>query len=74
MMLSDVYMCLVVVIDNGIGYMKMGFVKNVNLMYVILICVVENVFVSVLKWWGVMDDLDFVIGDEVMVLSGLRDV
>ena len=73
-MSSDAHTRPAVVIDNGTGYTKMGFAKNVNPTHVIPTCVAENAPASASKRRGAMDDLDFAIGDEAMALSGSRDV
>lgn len=67
-----------VVIDNGTGYTKMGFAKNVEPTHMIPTCVAVNATSSTNgaagSMRGVMDDLDFVIGDEAMAMAGSRDV
>jgi actin-related protein 3 len=67
-----------VVIDNGTGYTKMGFAKNVEPTHMIPTCVAVNATSSTNggagSTRGVMDDLDFVIGDEAMAMAGSRDV
>ena len=67
-----------VVIDNGTGYTKMGFAKNVDPQHVIPTCVAENASSTstnvTRKGASAMRDLDFVIGDEAVGLSASRDV
>ena len=67
-----------VVIDNGTGYTKMGFAKNVEPTHMVPTCVAVNATSSTNgaagSMRGVMDDLDFVIGDEAMAMAGSRDV
>ena len=67
-----------VVIDNGTGYTKMGFAKNVDPQHVIPTCVAENASSTstnaTRKGARAMRDLDFVIGDEAVGLSASRDV
>ena len=63
-----------VVIDNGTGYTKMGFAKNVEPTHMVPTCVAVNATSSTNgaagSMRGVMDDLDFVIGDEAMAMAG----
>ncbi|CEF96625.1 Actin-related protein 3 (Arp3) [Ostreococcus tauri] len=60
-----------VVIDNGTGWTKMGFARNVRPSHVIPTCVAANGATTSGK---MMDDLDVAIGREAMALSASREV
>jgi actin-related protein 3 len=79
---SDAMTRPAVVIDNGTGYTKMGFAKNVEPSHVVPTCVASTSGKTTTgatasaagSRMGAMDDLDFLIGDDALRASGSRDV
>jgi len=64
-----------VVIDNGTGYTKMGFAKNVAPSVVIPTCVASNAPTTARKSdANAMEDLDYAIGDDALAQALTREV